>query len=250
MYHAISRSDAHTNDPHYTVLQGVFSEHLGRIRELAGGACSARDWLSGADHTSVIMTFDDGLASDHQVALPLLVMNGITADFFVNPATVGQPGYVGWESLKEMVAAGMSVQSHGYDHTYLTSISPKDQRENLYRARVLIEDKLGVEVSLLAPPGGRMPSNLVETARSAGYRHVMCSRPGVLRSIHNNRSPMPRMAVTSGLSARTFEEWVTAQPVAIAVACFRYGALGLAKRVVGDARYERIRKDAMSWLGQ
>lgn len=244
MYHAVSRDDGHRYDPHYTIQEAAFGEQLGRIRAHAGHACSAREWLEGRSHAQVLLTFDDGLASDHQVALPMLAAHGMTADFFVNPATVGRPGYVGWEALREMAAAGMSIQSHGYDHVHFTKLDPASLRESLYRARLQIEDRLGIEVTLLAPPGGRMPAGLAETARAVGYRHVLCSRPGILHA-HDDRMPLPRMAVTAGMSARKFEGWITARPPAIAGARLRYGLLQLAKRTIGDARYERLRTSAL-----
>ncbi|RZA20391.1 MAG: polysaccharide deacetylase family protein [Lysobacteraceae bacterium] len=249
MYHALSQDHDRPHDPHYTVSECVFDHQLGTIRARVGDACSARDWLEGGRPAKVLLTFDDGLASDHQVALPILAAHGMTADFFVNPATVGRPGYVGWEALREMSAAGMSVQSHGYDHVHFTRMDPATLRESLYRARVLIEDRLGTAVTLLAPPGGRMPARLAETARAAGYRHLLCSRPGVLDA-RDRHMPLPRMAVTAGLPARRFEDWITARPAAIAGARLRYGVLQLAKRMIGDARYERLRADALSHHGQ
>jgi len=248
MYHAVSRGEDARHDPHYTVAEHAFARQLDVIRARAGGACSTRDWLDGHRSGKVLLTFDDGLASDHQVALPLLAAHGMTADFFVNPATVGRPGYVGWDSLREMSAMGMSIQSHGHDHVYLTVLGPSMLRESLYRARVQIEDRLGIAVTLLAPPGGRMPIRLVATAREAGYSHVLCSRPGVIHA-DDRHAPLPRMAVTAGLPARRFEGWVTARPASIVAARLRYDVLHCAKRMIGDARYERLRAEVLSHNG-
>ena len=249
MYHAVSRGGDHRYDPRYTVPERVFGEQLGTIRARVGGACSARDWLGGHRSANVLLTFDDGLASDHEVSLPILATHGMTADFFVNPATVGRPGHVGWEALREMSAAGMSIQSHGYDHVHFTSMDPATLRESLYRARLQIEDRLGTAVTLLAPPGGRMPAGLAETARTAGYQHVLCSRPGVLHA-DQSHMPLPRMAVTAGLPARTFAGWITARPAKITGARLRYGLLQAARAVIGDARYERLRAGALSHHGR
>lgn len=245
MYHAVAPDALDVRDPQYTLTQRAFERQLLLIGAEAGGACSARDWLQGNRRESVMLTFDDGKASDHELVLPLLLKHGMTADFFVNPATVGRPGFVSWGALAEMSAAGMSIQSHGYDHVYLTHLEPAALRHNLYSSRLEIEDRLGTPVTLLAPPGGRMPPRLADNARQLGYTHVLCSKPGMVRATHGN-TPLPRLAITATLDDLAFRRWITGNLRAIATARLRYGILAIAKRTMGDERYERLRVNALS----
>src|SRR5690606_3850876 len=116
MYHALSRGHAPPGqDPHYTLDETVFEGQLRQVQR-AGGACSVRDWLRDGERRPVLVTFDDGHASNYEVAFPALAGHGMRADFFVNPANVGSPGFATWAQLREMSDAGMSIQSHGYDH--------------------------------------------------------------------------------------------------------------------------------------
>ena len=245
MYHAVAPDTRVPHDPQYTLTQRMFERHLLLIRSEAGGACSARDWLQENRRESVMLTFDDGKASDHDVVLPLLLKHGMTADFFVNPATVGRPGFVSWRALAEMSAAGMSIQSHGYDHGYLTHLDPVALRHNLYSSRLEIEDRLGVPVTLLAPPGGRMPPRLADKARKLGYTHVLCSKPGLVSDAHGN-APLPRLAITATLGDLAFRRWIAGNIRAIAKARLRYRILSFAKWTMGDERYERLRVTALS----
>src|SRR5690606_41569288 len=95
-----------------------------------------------------------------------------------------------------MDAAGMSIQSHGYDHVYLTDLDPDTLRERLHAARLRIEDGVGAADTLLAPPGGRMPAGLAATAGQCGYRHVLSSRPGRIRAARHP-AELPRLAVSA-----------------------------------------------------
>lgn len=166
------------------------------------------------------------------------------ADFFVNPANVGKPGYADWANLREMSAAGMSIQSHGYDHVYLTGLDTRTLRDRLYAARIAIEDHVGTSVTLLAPPGGRMPPNLVDIARQCGYRHILSSRPG--RIVANGKAGiLSRLAITAALDERRFGAWIAGNTVAISRERIRYGTLSMAKRLLGDSRYERVRTHAL-----
>ncbi|MFS8136509.1 MAG: polysaccharide deacetylase family protein [Thermomonas sp.] len=244
MYHAVAGGEAHAYDRRYTLPNAEFVAQLQHIRDHAGGACCARDWLQKRSHERVLLTFDDGLASDYETAFPLLLEHGMTADFFVNPGTVGNRGHVSWQELREMSCAGMSVQSHGYDHIHLTQLDPFALRRTLYAARIEIEDRVGAPVTLLAPPGGRMPHALVEVARSLGYTDVLCSKPGALPT-HDAHGPLPRLAITAGLSVRTFAGWVSLQHASIATALAYYQVKQFARYAIGEARYERVRAKAL-----
>ena len=245
MYHAVSRGGALPGqDPHYTLDAATFGIQLDWI-DAAGGGCSARDWLRDGERRPVLLTFDDGHASNYEVAFPALCARGLRAHFFVNPANVGRPGFATWAQLREMDAAGMSIQSHGYDHSYLTDLDPRALRERLHAARLRIEDGVGAVVTLLAPPGGRMPAALAETARECSYRHVLSSRPGTIRATRH-AAVLPRLAVTAPLPAARLRAWIAGDAASILRERMRHGMLSAAKQVLGDARYERARLLALA----
>lgn len=244
MYHALSQgAPPPGQDPHYTLDEARFRAQLRRIATAGGGAC-ARDWLADAASERVLLTFDDGHVSNHWVAFPALAESGMRADFFVNPGNVGSAGYASWQDLREMSDAGMSIQSHGHDHVYLTTLDPRTLRDRLRAARQRIEDGVGAPVTLLAPPGGRMPADLAAIARECGYRHVLSSRPGRIADVRPAHV-LPRLSVTAAIDERRFAAWIAGDAMALAREQFRYGALALAKRVLGDARYERMRAHAL-----
>jgi peptidoglycan/xylan/chitin deacetylase (PgdA/CDA1 family) len=239
MYHAlwVVDDDKAGADPHYAVPLPRFAEQLALCQRIGGGAVSARDWLSG--QAGVILTFDDGHLSNHRLGFPTLRAAGAGADFFVNPAQVGTSGFASWAELREMAEAGMSIQSHGLDHrNYLTTLPPSRLREDLRRARLEIEEKVGQPVTLLAPPGGRAPQNLEQIAREVGYSHVFGSNPGTIG--RDGRYSHGRFAVTAGLDQPAFESLLRGGRARLR-AQLRYGVLALAKRALGDDLYERTR---------
>src|SRR5262245_53593175 len=122
MYHTVGACDGEHVDPHYNVSEVEFADHIEVCKQLGGGVIDTGAWLAG--EPGIIFTFDDGNASDHHVAFPLLQAAGGSADFFVTPRQVGTPGYATWSELREMADHGMSIQSHGLDHSYfLTTLS-------------------------------------------------------------------------------------------------------------------------------
>lgn len=249
MYHALE-DDGNTpegQDPHYTLSRAAFAAHLAAVAQ-AGGGASARDWLRSAS-TPALLTFDDGHLSNYRIALPMLLESGMTADFFVNPVNVGQPGFANWTQLREMADAGMSIQSHGHEHVYLTSYGPAALRDNLLGSRKAIEDAIGQAVTLLAPPGGRMPARLGDVARECGYERVLSSRPGRI-SPRGNGMVLPRMSVTATTSGQQLHGWLMAGRRGVLREQLRYGLLASAKRLLGDSRYERLRYRALADRGE
>jgi peptidoglycan/xylan/chitin deacetylase (PgdA/CDA1 family) len=248
MYHAIggAGSPDAAQDPHYTVSATRFGQQLDALARVAGGVTSARDWLAQPTRAAML-TFDDGHASNHALAWPMLRERGMQADFFINPGKVGEAGLADWAQLREMAEHGMSIQSHGWNHTYFTELDAAALREDLTRSRKEIEDRIGRRVNLLAPPGGRMRANLPEVARECGYEHVLSSEPGSIDAA-DTRTALPRMSVTAALDVRTLEHWIEGR--GIAHARTRYLVLGFAKRVLGDRRYERVRERLLARLGR
>lgn len=240
MYHALDGpgNPASGQDPHYCVSSARFDAHLDLLRRTCGGGASARDRLAGSSSKCAILTFDDGHLSNFTLALPLLVKHDARADFFVNPARVGSPGFASWPQLSQMAAAGMSIQSHGWSHRYFTELTPAQLREDLTHSRSTIEDRIGQAVTLLAPPGGRVPTRLVDIARECGYTHVLGSQPGCIEGM--GKTLLPRMAVTANVDIANLHDWLEGR--GIGRARLRYAALGLAKRALGTHAYERLRE--------
>jgi peptidoglycan/xylan/chitin deacetylase (PgdA/CDA1 family) len=242
MYHAVGDDAGPGADPHYTVALKLFTDQMALCARLCGAAVSARSWLAG--QPGAIITFDDGHESNHRLAFPALRGAGMSADFFVNPAQVGTPGFASWSALREMAEGGMSIQSHGLDHRhYLTELSPAQLRDELRQARQEIEDHVGQPVTLLAPPGGRCPPRLAEVAQEVGYSHVFSSRPGLVRR-PIGRAPaamLNRFAVTAQLDLPSLESWLRGG-AGVFKAQLRYTVLYLTKRALGDRRYEDVRR--------
>jgi peptidoglycan/xylan/chitin deacetylase (PgdA/CDA1 family) len=239
MYHSLGAARGPGVDPHYSVELPRFNAQVALCKQLSGDPVTAHDWLGG--RRGVIFTFDDGHESNYQLAFPALVAAGGRADFFVNPAQVGTPGYATWAQLREMADAGMSIQSHGQDHSYfLTDLSPYHLREDLRRSRLEIEQHVGHPVTVLAPPGGRSPAMLEYIAVECGYTHVMDSKPGHI--VSDRERTLSRLAATSQLTLQELESWLLRRGTAIFRLKVRYSVLDLAKRAFGDQAYQNLRK--------
>jgi len=175
--------------------------------EEAAGKMDARGRLPSG---LCAITFDDGLASVCEHALPALVDYGLTATVFLVAATVGSEAQqVDWiddlprgalatltlDQIQEMAAHGVRFGSHSYSHRDLTSLSEDECFKDLHDSRQLLEDVLGRPVPLLAYPRGLHNDGVRRAARRAGFTHAFGT---ARRRPSPSRWGIPRMGVYSG----------------------------------------------------
>jgi len=109
---------------------------------------------------------------------------GIAATYFVNPGLAGtEPKFLTWEQLKELQAAGHSIQSHGWSHKFLISCSDAELAQELGGSRETLQDKLGAAVEEISVPGGRWDQRVIEACARAGYKRVYVSDPWIATEI-------------------------------------------------------------------
>ena len=170
----------------YTVTSAQFQNQLAQIKSSGcrvhpiSEIAQSTDYI--AENLSVGITFDDGYTSDYEKAFPLLLAVGFRADFFLNTARIGKPGYLNWEQIREMQKAGMAFHSHGHSHAVLSILGPTALACELETSRKILEDKLGCSVHFLAAPYGLVNGNVIREAFRVGYRGVCNSRQWTTRA--------------------------------------------------------------------
>jgi peptidoglycan/xylan/chitin deacetylase (PgdA/CDA1 family) len=151
--------------------------------------------------SSYLITFDDGHESDYRIALDELLQRKLHATFFIVPKWVGnRPGYLNWQQIREISAAGMTIGSHTMSHLCLSEVSQQKALEELTLSRETIEKAINQEVSDLALPGGFASAHIEEMALACGYKRIYTSIPGIW-----NRQTMliPRVCVYEQMTPRT-----------------------------------------------
>lgn len=126
------------------------------------------------------VTFDDGNASDAELALPLLDEYGVRATFFITAGWTGtRTGYMTRHQLCALHHAGHTIGAHGWSHALLPSCNGAELRQELGDARAKLEDILGAAVTAMSFPGGRYNRRVVGACRAAGYTRLYTSQPAL-----------------------------------------------------------------------
>jgi peptidoglycan/xylan/chitin deacetylase (PgdA/CDA1 family) len=234
-YHGLTTngdSRSSLTNARFWVSDKSFSEHLRRIVVCGCKLVLVEDLLQApsdpTNGTSAALTFDDGRASDYGVAYPMLVAAGLCATFFVNTATIDSPGHLTWLQLKEMTSAGMSVQSHGHDHTDLARLTSTQLDYQLRRSKAEIENHLGSKVTLLALPYGSKGANTLTAARCAGYRALCSSGGGLARS---ESAVLDRVCIYSDTTSQQLSAILRRSPAFFGKKACRAALLGVPKQM-------------------
>lgn len=117
----------------------------------------------------VVLTFDDGYADFYTTAYPLLKKHHFPATLFVITGSVGRPGYVTWDQVREMARGGIEMGAHSVNHPNLTFLDAIRLQAELAGSRRALAQAAGQPVHFFAYPSGRQNERVVAAARAAGY---------------------------------------------------------------------------------
>ena len=139
----------------------------------------ALDFADG--RPDVRLTFDDGNRSDVDIALPRLLERGLCAEFFVLAGRMGEAGWLDAADVKELVAAGMAIGSHGWAHRDWRRLDERTVREEVDEAPRVLERIVGEPVRRVAIPFGSYDRRVLARLRRAGVQRAFTSDGGRAR---------------------------------------------------------------------
>jgi peptidoglycan/xylan/chitin deacetylase (PgdA/CDA1 family) len=236
LYHEIVDGSEFTSRPSnqkYTVTSRQLRDQLTQIKNGCYRVYSVRDIAESADcigHNRLAgITFDDGYSSDYEKAFPLLLDAGILADFFLNTANIGKPGYLNWQQVREMQKSGMAFHSHGHSHVVLSTLDRVAVEHELGMSRQILEDKLGCPADFLAAPYGLLNRRVIRAAFHLGYRGVCNSRQWTARV--GNRC-INRVAVLGQTSPGEFHGLLRCNPAPYVIRSLRSAIFYLPRQLL------------------
>lgn len=214
MYHAFGeRSDA--TDP-YRLFVGPddFGWQLDAILQRGMTPLTLDAYLAGLrvgawPAKSVLITIDDGYVNTLDLATPELSSRGLPATLFALPGLLG--GRSQWmpdmpdeplldaAGLRALVAQGVGVEAHGWDHTLLPGLPNAELTRQVSHTRDALEDLLGTPPRTFAYASGHHDERARDAVRAAGYEAAF--------AVHdpNGRFALRRTDVNATETRRSFQ---------------------------------------------
>ena len=216
MYHGVhSKKYPHVyKDDHiWTIDIEVFERHMDLIHSSGCEVVLLDHFLGSAllpekQNKMVILTFDDGHESCYFNALPILNRYGFKAEFFITAGLIDKNGYMSKSQLNDLKKHGMSIQSHAYNHRFMSLLDKKELIFELRESKRKISEIISDNVRFFSYPGGRHDDRTEMAVREAGYQGSCTSEVGY-NTFGNKLYGMKRFHYIDGMDERYFKAIIT-----------------------------------------
>ena len=164
---------------------------------------------------AVIISFDDGYASDYNLAYPKLKIHEMPATFFIVTEWVGDSNRISWADAYTMSQYSnekgsklFSIESHTSSHPFLAKDSIQFANHTAYQAslddefydsKTWIQSSTGQNSMWMALPYGDGANNaqIITTAKKFGYTGIRTSIYGSFTLKSMNLNALPSLPILS-----------------------------------------------------
>lgn len=219
VYHEIASSAAAFNrlavppDAFAAQLAQLYAQGFSTLTASAAVAALAEG--TELPDRAVVLTFDDGFADLHDVALPLLDRYQFTATVFVTtgwirdaapPVAEPRPGQMlNWQQIRDLADAGLEVGAHSCFHPQLDQLPSSRLQRELRASKEILETGLGCVVAGMAYPFGYSNASVRRVAREAGYSYA-CAVGNKTIGPAWDLFALPRLTVRRSTSLHEFSQ--------------------------------------------
>jgi peptidoglycan/xylan/chitin deacetylase (PgdA/CDA1 family) len=158
----------------------------------------------------VVITFDDGYASQYTNALPIMKKLGWVA--VENIAVTGlspSDGGISDSQIRGLVAAGWQLGTEGSSTQKLTNADPTTLSSDVQSARQTLKSRYNVALDWFSYPSGAYDPTIVAAVRSAGFVGATTLVAG-WASPQADRFRLPRLDVVGGTTPPKLISQITA----------------------------------------
>ena len=205
------------HEPIYASYDDTFAAQMRHLRDRGYTTLSMDEFLDirrgrvPIPNRPVVLTFDDGYASNHALAWPVLQGQGMKATIFVVPEpdaeTVGLvrgiDGFLSEAQMRELDEGDVAIESHTLTHCVLADLKDDAARYELMESRRRLGEILARPVRHLAVPRSGHSFRVRRLARAAGYETVCCNAKGSSNG-WSNLYALPRIVIERDTSVEDF----------------------------------------------
>ncbi|MFK8081561.1 MAG: polysaccharide deacetylase family protein [Granulosicoccus sp.] len=180
MYHGVfpdnDKSTIDAEDHPYAVSLSNFTHQLDLLAEHNVGL------YGNGQVPDVVISFDDGHASNLSLAAPLLLERNLAAYFFITTNFIDRRlNFLSSDELAELSRLpGFCVGSHGMTHRFFDDMSVEESNKELTESRQRLESICGSACRSISFPGGRFGVQTHKQLVNVGYKQWFGSQTGLI----------------------------------------------------------------------
>jgi peptidoglycan/xylan/chitin deacetylase (PgdA/CDA1 family) len=154
----------------------------------------------------VIISFNGGY-EDAYIAAQHLNGKGFKGVFFITTDKIGTEGYLDWRQVQKMHEWGMEIGSGGVTGASLLSSGEFYVRDEIFRSKQIIDEKLGTPIISFAYANGAFNNSVEDIVEEAGYLFARSSNDGS-RYTTEQFFQIPTLRVFFPAGANQFRVWL------------------------------------------
>jgi peptidoglycan/xylan/chitin deacetylase (PgdA/CDA1 family) len=120
----------------------------------------------------MMLTFDDTRLDQYTVALPEMKKYGFKGVFFIMTVSLGRPGYMSKEEVKQLSDEGNIIGSHTWDHHSVKKYAGDDWTIQVEKPSKQLEAITGKPVEYFAYPFGLWNKEAIVKLKVHGFKSV------------------------------------------------------------------------------
>ncbi len=207
MYHVINPPPAGAPFPGLYVPSDEFAAQMEALKAAGWHAVTMDQleayWKRGVPLGTgkpIVLTFDNGYASQYENALPVLKRLGWVGN--ENIQLTGLPPSQGGltdAQVRGLIAAGWELDTQGISHADLITLDASELKYQVATARQTLQKRYGVPVNWFCYPSGHYDATVIAAVKSAGFVGSTTVIPG-WASGGEDPYRLPRLRVLGGTS--------------------------------------------------
>lgn len=188
MYHVIADPPASATYADLYVSEADFKDQIDELARRGYHGVTLDQvhdyWRSGyaLPANPVVVSFDDGYASQYRNAFPVLRAHGwpgvvsiVTKD--LKPSWGLHP-----DKVRKLIDAGWEIDSHSIHHLDVSTLDGAALEREIAGSRRLLRRRFGVPVNFFCYPSGRYDDAAIAAVKRAGFKGATTTEPGLARS--------------------------------------------------------------------
>lgn len=120
----------------------------------------------------VMITFDDTRLDQYTVGLPEMEKYGFKGVFFIMTVSLGRPGYMTKDEVKDLSDKGNVIGSHTWDHHMVTKYTGNDWTIQVEKPSKELETIVGKPIQYFAYPFGIWNKEAIKGLRQYHFKSV------------------------------------------------------------------------------
>jgi peptidoglycan/xylan/chitin deacetylase (PgdA/CDA1 family) len=154
----------------------------------------------------IMISFDDTRLEQYTIAREEMNKYGFKGVFFIMTVSLGRPGYMTKEEVKQLADAGNIIGSHTWNHSNVKNYSGNDWKIQIDKPSQELEKITGRPVQYFAYPFGLWNREAIEQLRQRGFKAAF--QLSAKRDEDYPQFCIRRVIVPGEWSTATLQKWM------------------------------------------